>query len=284
MAIYDFKNTYTITGVPVAGSTPLHGVVEQNPIIDTHPPGMSQESDIQGVTPVGWEEGRVDVQDVIYSLQPGFRYLDQAMKAYFSDIRVPTKDSYRFVRTIVAGADKSVQIWKDELAHGRVELPVMSINRGNHSFNSAKFSPPYLSENLIFSNRQKTRVREQFRPVPFIVDYTLHLWAEHKRDIENIAYQILIRFNTLAEFTACDNKVMGNVQMKLGGMSDASDKDAGADQLAKTRYDISVSAEAWLSLPERISPTVIGKIGVLREDLRIFEPDVFTERFGQLNC
>jgi len=97
------------------------------------------------------------------------------------------------------------------------------------------------------------------------VDYGLTIWAEHKRDIEYILYQVLNRFHPLAEFRMCDGKLNGNVPLRYGGSSDASDKEAGYDTHAKVRYEISVTAEAWLPLPEEIVKTVLGHVGSFSE-------------------
>ncbi len=78
-------------------------------------------------------------------------------------------------------------------------------------------------------------------------------------------YQILTRFNPLAEFRMSDEKLEGNVQLRFGGSQDASDKEAGYDQNANVRYEVTMTAEAWLPLPEKIVPTVLGRVAVLRE-------------------
>jgi hypothetical protein len=56
-----------------------------------------------------------------------------------------------------------------------------------------------------------------------------------------------------------DGKLEGNVQLRYGGAQDASDKEAGYDQHANVRYEVTTTAEAWLPLPEKIVPTVYGQ-------------------------
>ncbi len=116
-----------------------------------------------------------------------------------------------------------------------------------------------------FLSSRGNLVAKVFRPVPFLVDYTLTIWAEHKRDAEHILYQTLTRFNPLAEFRMSDGKIVGNVQLRLGGSQDASDKEAGYDQHANIRYEVTIVAEAWLPLPEKIVPTVLGRVAVTKE-------------------
>jgi hypothetical protein len=262
MAIYQFGSHFTFTNVP-RGTTPqgVPGATQPNAHISPYAPGISQLSHIeQGRVPNTWEEHRVDSSDVEGFISPGFRYLDSAMKNYWADIRVPTKDAYRFIRTKIAGMSRSLQIWNEEMKHGRVKLPVISISRTGQDFNYEKFTPPYYPLRRRYVNRAKTRVALAYRPVPYFVEYTLNIWAEHKRDAEYISYQILTRFNSLAELTVSDEHSYGNVQMKFKSSTDASDKEATAEQYAKVKYEVAYTAEAWLSLPEKVMPTIVGLV------------------------
>lgn len=200
-------------------------------------------------------------------LQPGFRALDDAMKQYWSGIRVPTKDSYRFMRVKIAGGDKSLLLWADDLKEGRARLPLAALSREGHEFNPEKFSPPYHAMTARYVSTRADLAAKVFRPVPFLVEYNLTVWAEHKRDAEYILYQILTRFNPLAEFRMSDGKLEGNVQLRYGGSQDASDKEAGYDQHANVRYEVTTTAEAWLPLPEKIVKTVLGRVTILKERL-----------------
>lgn len=198
-------------------------------------------------------------------LQPGFRALDEAMKQYWTGIRVPTKDSYRFMRVKIAGGDKSLLIWADDLAQGRARMPVAAISRQSHEFNPEKFSPAYHAMTSRYLSTRGDMVAKVYRPVPFLVEYNITVWAEHKRDADYILYQMLTRYNPLAEFRMFDGKLEGNVQLRFGGHQDASDKEAGFDQKANVRYELTTTAEAWLPLPEKIIPTVLGRVTALKE-------------------
>jgi len=230
-------------------------------------PGMKQLSHVEG----GRDRIQADAGIPQYPyhleefLQPGFRSLDDAMKQYWSGIRVPTKDSYRFMRVKIAGGDKSVLIWNDDIVQGRARLPVASISRDGHQFNQEKFSPNFHAMTARFLSSRGDQVAKVYRPTPWLVDYQLTIWAEHKRDIEYILYQILIRFNPLAEFRMFDGKLEGNIQIKYGGSTDASDKESGYDTHANVRYEVTITAEAWLPLPEKIVKTVLGRAVTLQE-------------------
>lgn len=198
-------------------------------------------------------------------LQPGFWSLDSAMKQYFSGIRVPTKDSYRFMRVKIAGGDRSLLIWADDLKEGRARLPLAAISREGHEFNPEKFSPHYHPLSARYLTSRGDLVAKVYRPVPYNVNYKITVWTERKRDAEYVIHQILTRYSPLAEFRMSDGKIAGNVQLKLGGCNDASDKEAGHDQHANVRYEITTTAEAWLPLPEQIVPTVLGRVTNIRE-------------------
>lgn len=246
--------------VPPERASLPHGVPEL--------PGARQLSHVQGGrTPLDGSDFMAYPYHLEEFLQPGFRALDDAMKQFWSGIRVPTKDSYRFMRVKVAGGDKSLLIWADDIKEGRARLPLAAIDRTNHDFNPEKFSPAYHAMTARFLSSRGDLVAKVYRPVPFLVDYTLTIWAEHKRDAEYIMYQTLVRFNPLAEFRMYDGKLEGNVQIRYGGSQDASDKEAGFDQQASFRYEVTMTAEAWLPLPEKVVPTVLGRVASIKEKI-----------------
>jgi len=260
MPLYNFDSDFTVN--PAKHNTPPTEI----PFGLNQIPAVSQLSHAEG--------GRnpfdgTDFMAYPYHLEefliPGFRSLDDSMKQYWSGMRVPTKDNYRFMRVKIAGGDKSLLIWTDELKEGRARLPVAAISRDGHQFNPEKFSPAYHSMTARYLSTRYDQAAKIFRPTPWLVDYSLVIWAERKRDAEYILYQTLTRFNPLAEFRMFDGKLEGSVQIRFGGSTDASDKEIGFDQYAAVRYEVTMTAEAWLPLPEKIVKTVLGRVGVLRE-------------------
>ena len=257
MTLYNFDSDFSVKGAAAPTNLPL-GIKEL--------PAARQLSDSEGgrkgLDGVNFESYPYYLEEY---LQPGFWSLDSSMKQYFSGIRVPTKDSYRFMRVKIAGGDKSLLIWADDLKEGRVRLPLAAISRDSHEFNQDKYSPRYHPMTYRYVNSRGDRVAKVFRPIPYNVSYKLTIWTERKRDAEYVIYQILTRFAPIAEFRMYDGKVAGNVQLRYGGCNDASDKEIGYDQHANVRYEVTVTAEAWLPLPEQIVPTVLGRVSSLRE-------------------
>ena len=262
MALYEFTPDVL---EQVKTSRPVPGP-ELSPQIDLVPVAVAQSSDVEGGrSKIYGEPLGTQPEFVQEFLMPGFHALDEAMKTYWSGIRIPTKDSYRFMRVKIAGGDKSILIWRDQLKDGRVKFPVASINRLSHEFNPQKFSSPVLTMARRYTSSRMDRVALIRRPVPFLVKYTMTVWASWKRDADNALEQILTRFNPLAEFVMSDQHLQGSIQLRFEGSADTSEKEAGFDQKAKTRYEFSMTAEAWLPLPELIVPTILGHVNIVRE-------------------
>lgn len=265
MPLHDF--TPHMAGQPrgVDVFNPSAKKAEPTPHVLPYPPGVRQDGDVLG--------GRTDItgprppEYIEDFLVNGFYYLDEAMQAYWSGIKVPTKDAYRGLRIKIAGGDKSLKIWRDDVVNGRVVLPVAAIDRTSHEFNVQKFSPPYLAMGRKYTSRRGDMVSKVYRPVPFLVDYTMTVWAEHKTDAEVIAYQVATRFNRMAEFSMNDQHIVGNVQLQFGGFNDASDKEVASDEQQTIRYEFKMVAEAWLPLPEKIVPSILGHVSVVKEQV-----------------
>lgn len=206
-------------------------------------------------------------EDVSEILPKGFFTLDRGMKNYFSGIRIPTTDSYRMMNARVAGGDKTFLIWNQDLRHGRVTLPVLSINRTSYNYWPEKFSPPHHYMRRRFIDRSGSRVATTFRPVPYLVEYTLTVWAEHKTDAEYATYQITTRFNPLAEFIVEDEHLRQNVILRFNGSNDNSDKDVDAETRPNVRYDFNITAEYAVPLPEKLLPTILGRVSNIKEQV-----------------
>lgn len=259
MPVHNFNSDFSVHNGPnISPSSVPQGLSEV--------PGIRQLSHVEGGrSPFDGNDFLAYPYHLEEFLTPAFRSLDEAMKQYWTGIRVPTKDSFRFMRVKISGGDKSLLVWSDDLKEGRAMMPVAAISRESHEFNKEKYSPQYHAMTTRFLSRRGDQVAKVYRPVPFLVDYKIIVWAERKRDAEYILYQILTRFNPLAEFRMFDGKIEGNIQLRFGGSTDASDKETGYDQYAKVRYEIQTTAEAWLPLPEQIVPTVLGRVVALKE-------------------
>lgn len=257
MALYDF-----MTDLRILPQTEM-----QAPGPGQAPAAAKQSSHAQGGRTRLHTGGQIiDPTDVEDFLMPGFHALDGAMKTYWSGMRVPTRDSYRFCRIKVAGGDKSLLVWRDDLVNGRVRLPVGSLNQTKVEFNKDRFSPAYMPMVMRYPTKRGDRAILVYRPVPWLVEYTFSIWAEFKRDAEYIKYQVLTRFNPLAVFRMADGHIQGDVTLRFSGSNDQSDKEAPFDQHRLIKYDYSMTAEAWLPLPERLVPTVLGHVLSVKND------------------
>jgi len=200
----------------------------------------------------------------------GLRTMDRGIKEFFQDIDVPTKDGNRKLEVRIAGGDKTILFWKqlmDVDSENRIKLPVMSVNRTGWQWNPMRQTPASAGHYFYrrMADKDGTRAIVSPRELGVFVDYTLSVWTERKRDMEYIDYQIISRFNPLAEWTVCDEFMQGNIIGKFTGATDNSDIDSDPNQLAKVRYDFNIQIEGWIPLPGRIVPTVLGKIQTIGE-------------------
>lgn len=275
MPIYEFSNQFSLHSLygPVGGPDPRseEGLNEIHPNIDFDISASQQRSDVGGRTDILRGNTPSEPIEIHEFLEPGFHYLDTGMKDYFGDIRIPSKDSVRFLRTKVAGMRRGIEAWSADLKHGRVALPVISISRTTHSYNPEKFSPPHHPMRIRYIDGGRHRAKLTWRPVPWLVEYTLTIWAESKRDAEYAVSQILTRYNPLAEFRVSDQHITGTVTLRYGSLQDSSDKEATPEQLAKIKYELTTTAEAWLSLPEQVVPTILGAYGGIKMG-QVLEP------------
>ena len=216
-----------------------------------------------------FERMNINVAEEVREILPqGYRTMDRGIKNYFSGIQVPTKDGSRIMQVRITGGDKPYLIWAQDLKRGRVYLPVMAIKRSDDAHYESKFSPAYyhyMSKRYL--DPSGTRIALAYRPVPSLINYTLSIWAEHKRDLEYIFYQIRTRFNPCAEFFAEDEHLRGSVFMKYNGMTVASDDEVPADQRQNKRYDITIVMEGWIPLPEKIVPSIVGRVASFKEGI-----------------
>lgn len=200
-------------------------------------------------------------------LTPSFSTMDRGILNYFSNIIIPVRDDTKKLEVRLAGGDRSILIWKQDLESGRIKLPVMSINRISVTRNENKFSPPYVPVYRKMADSDGTRMILTYREWPCIIEYQLSVWTERRQDLEYATYQILTRFNPMAEWAVDDMYLSGFVQAKLSSTTYSSDVEAQADKQPFHRVDIGVSVEGWLPLPlYRITPTVLGKVGTINEE------------------
>jgi len=264
MPIYDFNapgpaNLEDMRFTPKA----YPGGDERNPSITPKPVAIDTPNEKREI--IEFDKTSIQYPDEVREiLAKGFYTMDRGIKNYFAGVRVPTKDNYKMVQVRIAGGRKYDLVWRQDILNGRVQLPVMSIDRTGANYFPEKFSPPHHYMDRRYSPNAN-KVTLVYRPVPYLIDYSLSLWAESKTDAENAMYQIMTRFHPLAEFVVEDEYLKGAVQLRFNGFSDASDKEAPADDHPKVRYEISVTMEGWLPLPEKTLPTILGTVHNFKE-------------------
>jgi hypothetical protein len=253
MGIYNFSFDQRTSSPP--------GAVEQHPQLLP----IINLPDRTGHKNIIYDKVNVNVEDVKTVLQKGFFAFDEAIKNWLSDLEVPTKDGMKRLTVRVPRGDRTVLVWQQDLKEGRVILPVASLVRSSETFHAEKFSPPYRHIRRRFVDSARSRLALTYRPRHFIAEYQVSIWTEFKEDAEYILYQLLTRFSPLAEIRVSDSYIEGNVQMKFGTATDNSDLETTKDSIAKVRYDVTMSAEVWLPIAEKLVPAIRGDVAALQD-------------------
>ena len=194
----------------------------------------------------------------------GFFALDDGFKNWLSGIKVPIMNGYKIVSVHVVNQDKSILAWTQEFVDGRVSLPIISVQRTGWNFDAARFTPPYAHIAAAFVDSTLRRKRLIYRPIPFKVDYTAYIWSEFKQDAEYISSHIIKRCSPLGEFYVEDEYYSQIARVKFNGVSDNSDIDVSKDK-PKVIYNLSFALEYALPINEKIVPTVLGRVAVVKE-------------------
>ena len=200
-----------------------------------------------------------------------FHALERALKHYFSDIPVPAKDHVRFMQVQVSGGKRATLYWNQSLQEGKAHLPVAAISSTkDYEFNYEKYSMPYFPMRIRYLNSSRTKCAKVFRPLPVLINYTITVLAEHKRDMGYIQTHLLRRFNPYAEIMMDDGRVQGTVQLYYKGASNTTEEEVGFDQEEMISWELRFQADAWLPLPELVTSTVRGTVSVWRERCETF--------------
>lgn len=253
--------------------------VQDGPVIESSPQvnlGVYEEPKMARRDTILEDEVNIDhTYQEIRQLRTSFEHVDRGLKELFGGIRVPSKDGLRSepMRVRIAGGDKTILLWERELEHGskRVKLPVMSINRESHQPNPRKQFPAYHPASWVYTEGGR-RARIALAPKAFIIGYSMNIWANRKSDAEYIADQILQEFDhgSQLRFQVDMGTQIGTVILEFQGMNDISDVEVDSETKPRVQYEIALSAEAWLPLPEVIVPTILGQVMTLHERTGVF--------------
>jgi hypothetical protein len=213
------------------------------------------------------------VEEVRELNEPGFHFIDAAIKNYFSGIRIPVNkgtEKYRMMGVKISGGEASTLIMSDkDIRGGRLSLPIMSITRTGENPDPKRYSPALLPINRRYRNNGR-RVELIYRPVPYLLDYALEIWTEFKSDAEHAIYSIHSRFNPLASFHLNDaTGTTFELIMKLMSSSDSSDLEADSTTHAKIKKTINIQVEGWVPLPTKIVPTILSNPISIKEGIGI---------------
>ncbi len=208
-------------------------------------------------------------EEVREVLVPGFKLMDRGIKNYFSGIRIPVNkgtEQYRMLHVKIAGSDESTFFADKSIVGGRLQPPYLAITRTAENPDPSRFSPAYLPLRRRYLNNGR-RMELVYRPVPYLIDYTLDIWGEHKSDVEHALYVISSRFNPIASYYLDEQHVTYEVVLKSISHSDQSDLEPEATAHAEVKKSINIQMEAWLPLPTKVVPTILAKPLSIKEGI-----------------
>jgi hypothetical protein len=251
----------------------------QQSVLKSGDPGASDDRDDlyydkDGVGIANQVDDTIDinfVEEIREKNEPGFQFLDRAIKNYFSGIRIPVKngeEGHRIMGVKITGGQSATLIYAtDDFRGGKLKLPIMAISRTNESYDNKRYSPPDIPVHRTYHNNGR-RVELIYRPVPYLIDYVLDIWTEHKSDAEYAEYSILSRFNPVASFFLSDTNGMSmEVICSYGGSSDNSENETDESTHGRVFRSISIQVEGWLPLPTKIVPTVLSNPVIVKESV-----------------
>jgi len=195
-----------------------------------------------------------------------FHALERSLKHYFGDLPVPAKDHVRFMRVRIAGSNRAVLMHTQAQQEGQTILPIAALSGGkDYEFNPEKYSLPFFPMAVRYLNNSRNKVAKVFRPVPVLVNYTLTVVTESKRDMGTIQTHLMRRFNPYAELMVDDGRISGAVQLHYKGANTTTELEVPFDQDQVNTWELNFQAETWIPLPELVTPTVRGTIAVWKE-------------------
>lgn len=259
---FDYQNVDSPLNQVDQRFNPRHdGIRTSDKVMSTLPqPDSKQRDDIW------FDTINIDKSTEVHEfMHQGYKTIDRGMKNFFSGIMIPTPNGIKPMQVRLSGGDKPYLIWAQDLKYGRVSLPVLSIKRESEEFNPIKYGPAIMPVSKRFIDTVKSRVAVGYRPISSLLKYNVSMWAEHKADLEYFLYWVRVRFNPEADFYVEDEKLRMNIFTKYGGMTINIDDDVPVDQRANKRYDYSFVAEGYLPLPEKIFPSILGRVTILKD-------------------
>lgn len=212
------------------------------------------------------------VEEVRETYPPGFKLMDRGIKNYFSGIRIPVgkgQENYTILPVRITAADTDALIYSDQhVIGGRLEIPFLAITRSSESYDPKRYTPPIkpITRHMISNGRKSELV---YRPVPFLIEYSLDIIAEHKHEAEYALYAIISKLNPIGSFFL-EERSMGiahEVIIHPGTSTDNSDIESDANSRSYIKKTITMRMEGWLPTPTKIVPNILAKPFAIKEGI-----------------
>lgn len=276
MSIHDFDfNVFQDNNVRTSFIEQPNSLDDKAPVIDPMSPGFTANDNCGECNDICVEDN-IDinfVEEVKEVFVPGFKLMDRGIKNYFSGIRIPLgkgNEEYILMPVRISGADQDVLVYADKnIRGGRLTLPFLSISRTGENFDPKRYSPPILPVyRHIHCNGKKSE--SVYRPVPYLIDYSLEIISEHKADAEYALFAIVSKLNPIGSYFL-EEKSMGishEVIIHPRGSTDNSDLESDGSQRTYIKKSITIQMEGWLPVPTKVVPNILTTPVTVREGVQ----------------
>jgi len=242
----------------------------ETPIIDNlGDPGarINDERNLENCHPCKSDDDIIDVnfvEDVRETYPVGFKLMDRGIKNYFSGIRIPTGsglEHYTILPVRISAADPDTLIYSDQhLRGGRIELPFLAITRTDENYDNKRYSPPirHIFRHMLNCGKKSELV---YRPIPYLINYTLDIMSEHKSEAEYALFSIISKLNPIGSFFLEERSMGMAHEVILNPINSADNSDLETDPNTRQyiRKTITISMEGWLPTPTKVVPNILAK-------------------------
>jgi hypothetical protein len=202
----------------------------------------------------------------------GFKLMDKGIKNYFSGIRIPIGkglEEYKILPVRITGADPEALIYSDKnLIGGRLELPILAISRKSENYDPKRYTPPikHIYRHILCNGKKSELL---YRPSPFLIEYSLEIWSEHKAEAEYALYSIISKLNPVGSYFIEEPSMKMSLEVILHpkGSADESDLESDSENRAQVKRSINLTMEGWLPVPSKEVSNILAKPIAIKEGI-----------------
>lgn len=211
--------------------------------------------------------------DVIYRYSRGLRGCDEAMTDLFRNVVVLDGEGKAHPVPIVwATQERAVaallqsNVRQDSTVVDRIQLPTMAIYANGYSFNASRYT---YSEATQYYHRERSKSKPRYvgderaqtdvygvsRGLPVDISYTLYAWTMFAEDMNQIAEQVIGKFNKLAYIRV--RGVSWEIGVELNSIGQNTNIEVGDKEQRLIKFEFGMTAETFIPQPIKHKKTVL---------------------------